>query len=104
MSDLFYTLFDIFISFVSLIVKIITYPLNLIFTTFLPSFSESILDLTDFLNSLFDYTFYALDILPTQVKTVLLFIITCEISKYFIYKNTIILFRLWFLIRKLKFW
>lgn len=95
---------DIFLTLVSTLVQIISYPINVLLTEFFPSFTNTIASVNSTLNTIFNTITWAIGIVPSAIIDVLLFIIVVEIAKHTIFLSTHILLRLWNIFQKVKFW
>lgn len=95
---------NIFLTLVSTVVQIISYPINVLLDEFFPSFTNTIANVTSTLNTVFDAITWGLGIVPSAIINVLLFIIVVEIAKHTIFLSTHILLRLWNIFQKVKFW
>lgn len=101
---MFKALFNIIIDLLATLIQIVMFPINSIITGALPDLSSRILDTTNMLTDVFSNMYWALDLIPDFLTGVLIFVITCEISKHTIYIGTHVIIKVWNLFQKLKFW
>lgn len=101
---MFKALFNIIINLLATLIQIVCLPLNAAIEGALPDLSSKIVEVTDTINSVFNCISWALSLVPPQIISTLLFIITIEIAKHTIYVSTHTLIKVWNLFQKLKFW
>ncbi len=101
---MFKALFNIIINMLASVIQIAVLPINLIITNAMPDLSSKISEVTNTINSAFTSISWALSLVPDQIVSTLLFILTIEIAKHTIYVSTHTLIKVWNLFQKLKFW
>lgn len=101
---MFKALFTIIINMLASVIQIVCWPVNQIITNFMPNLSNSILQVTNTLNTVFDSLTWALGLIPPVIIETLLIIISIEIAKHTIFKSTHMLLKVWNLFQKVKFW
>lgn len=101
---MFKALFNLIINLLATVIQIAVLPINAIITGALPDLSDKISDVTNTFNSAFTSISWALSLVPPQIISALLFILTIEIAKHTIYVSTHTLIKVWNLFQKLKFW
>lgn len=101
---MFKALFNIIINLLATVIQIAVLPINAIISSALPDLSDKITEVTNTLNSAFTSISWALSLVPPQIISTLLFILTIEIAKHTIYVSTHTLIKVWNLFQKLKFW
>ena len=101
---MFKALFNIIINLLATVIQIAVLPINAIITSALPDLSDKITEVTNTFNSVFTSISWALSLVPPQIISTLLFILTIEIAKHTIYVSTHTLIKIWNLFQKLKFW
>lgn len=101
---MFKALFNIIINLLATLIQIVCLPLNSAIEAALPDLSSKLVEVTNTLNSVFNSISWALSLVPPQIISTLLFIITIEIAKHTIYVSTHTLIKVWNLFQKLKFW
>lgn len=101
---MFKILFNIIIDLLATLIQLVLFPLNLTITNLLPDLSTKILNVVNNLSHLFDSMTWALELIPSQVIEVLIFILGVEIAKHTIHFSTHALLKIWNLFQKLKFW
>ena len=101
---MFKALFNIIINMLATVIQIAVLPINAIITNTMPDLSSNINEVTSTINSAFTSISWALSLVPPQIISALLFIITIEIAKHTIYVSTHTLIKVWNLFQKLKFW
>ncbi len=101
---MFKALFNIIINMLASVIQIAVLPINLIITNAMPDLSSKINEVTSTINSAFTSISWALSLVPPQIISTLLFILTIEIAKHTIYVSTHTLIKVWNLFQKLKFW
>lgn len=101
---MFKALFNIIINMLATVIQIAVLPINAIITNTMPDLSSKINEVTSTINSAFTSISWALSLVPPQIISTLLFILTIEIAKHTIYVSTHTLIKVWNLFQKLKFW
>ena len=101
---MFKALFNIIINLLATVIQIAVLPINSIITNTMPDLSSKIGEVTSTFNSAFTSISWALSLVPDQIISTLLFILTIEIAKHSIYVSTHTLIKVWNLFQKLKFW
>lgn len=101
---MFKALFNLIINLLATVIQIAVLPINAIITSALPDLSDKITEVTNTLNSAFTSISWALSLVPSQIISTLLFILTIEVAKHTIYVSTHTLIKVWNLFQKLKFW
>lgn len=101
---MFKALFNIIINLLATVIQIAVLPINAIISSALPDLSDKITEVTNTLNGAFTSISWALSLVPPQIISTLLFILTIEIAKHTIYVSTHTLIKVWNLFQKLKFW
>lgn len=101
---MFKALFNIIINMLATVIQIAVLPINAIITNTMPDLSSKISEVTSTINSSFTSISWALSLVPPQIISTLLFILTIEIAKHSIYVSTHTLIKVWNLFQKLKFW
>ena len=101
---MFKALFNIIINLLATVIQIAVLPINAIITNTMPDLSSKISEVTSTFNSAFTSISWALSLVPPQIISTLLFILTIEIAKHTIYVSTHTLIKVWNLFQKLKFW
>lgn len=101
---MFKALFNIIINLLATLIQLVCLPLNAAISSALPDLSDKIVEVTNTLNSVFNCLSWSLSLVPPQIISTLLFIITIEIAKHSIYVSTHTLIKVWNIFQKLKFW
>lgn len=101
---MFKALFNIIINLLATVIQIAVLPINTIITNTMPDLSSKISEVISTINSVFTSISWALSLVPPQIISTLLFILTIEIAKHTIYVSTHTLIKVWNLFQKLKFW
>lgn len=101
---MFKALFNIILSLVATTIQIVVWPINQLITATLPSLSDKITQASTSIGSVFNSIAWAIGLVPPQIITVLLFIVTVEIAKHTIYISTHALIKAWEVLQKIKFW
>lgn len=96
--------FNFLLTIIMTIVQLICMPLNALFESVFPDFSEMLTHIDNGLTSAFSSFSWAVSIIPPMVKDVLLFIFTIELSLLAITKSTHATAKAWAILQKLKFW
>lgn len=96
--------FNFIINSIIHIVQYFTASFNLLFVTYLPDFSQQILNVSTTITSFFNTLSWPLSIIPTGIGNTLILILTIEIARHTIHLSTYAIIRLWNLFRRLKFW
>lgn len=96
--------FNFLLTIIMTIVQLICLPLNALFSTVFPDFSDKLLTIKTGLNTAFSSLSWAISIIPPMVRDVLLFIFTIELSMLVIMKSTALTAKVWKILQKLKFW
>lgn len=101
---MFKALFTIIINMLASVIQIVCWPVNQIIASYMPDLSNSILQVTNTLNTVFDSMTWALGLIPPVILETLLIIISIEIAKHTIFVSTHMLLKVWNLFQKIKFW
>lgn len=88
----------------SIIIKIIVWPINQVIINTMPDISQKLSDLGTNISTLFSSVNWALGVVPSPLIITLLFILSVEVARHTIFVSTHIVGKIFELIRKLKFW
>lgn len=97
-------LFNFILTIVMSIIQLICLPLNALFEGIFPDLSDKISMIQNGLNEAYSSLSWAINIIPPNVRSTLLFIFTIELSLLVIMKSTKATSRVWTILQKLKFW
>ncbi len=96
--------FNFLLSIIMTIVQLICLPLNALFNSVFPDFSDKISTIESGLNVAYSSLSWAISILPPMVRSTLLFIFTIELSMLLIMRSAHLTSKVWSILQKLKFW
>lgn len=86
------------------LIQIVVFPINALINATLPDISTKITELSSGINNLFNGILWPLGVLPTTLKTTLLFIIAVELTRMILFVSTHSITLVLDLIKRLKFW
>lgn len=95
---------NIFLTLISTVVQVVSYPINLLISELFPSVSTWIVSVNNVLDTVFNAITWGLGLIPTPIIAVLIFIIAVEIGKHTVFLSTHLLLRIWNVFQKVKFW
>lgn len=101
---MFAKLFEIIINMVATLIQLLVLPINVVISSVLPDFSDSILYITSMLTNLMSAIVWPLSWLPNSFKTIYAIMLTIEIAKHTIFVSTHSLIKVWEILQKIKFW
>lgn len=97
-------LFNLILNLVATVLQVILLPVNALFTSLFPDFSTQIQNVIQGFSDIMENLGWAISIIPSPIKTTLLFILTIEVSLFVVMKSTRLTAKLWKLLQKIKFW
>lgn len=96
--------FNFLLKMVMSIIQLICLPLNALFNGVFPDFSPKISQIDTALNHAFSNFSWVVSIIPSSVRSTLLFIFTIELGILVIMRSSHATAKVWKLLQKLKFW
>lgn len=101
---MFAKLFEIIINMVATVLQLVVLPVNLLISSTLPNFSDSIIYVTSSITNIMAAIVWPLSWLPNSFKVIYALMLTLEIAKHTIFVSSRALVRVWAIFYKIKFW